>query len=236
MDDDAIRAMKRRARIMSRTSSSTHQQLLDQFAREAGYAHWGACLESRENAPEKGYVLQTPRPAPGGWRSDMLERATGARTSPLDEMLTGTVGRVASAVAGNSYLPSAAAAVVASLLAAWLMCRCGPDPSYGAIDVLLMVSAALLAVPLHRMSYLSPDRKGLRVIRRSIVTSCVISTTFMFIFVMPDVLGAPGGVSGFMLLGPVGSIAAWAILLLPMLIGTYAGRRSSKRRSRGMPR
>lgn len=227
MDEDRIARLKRAARIASRTSGLSHQQELDRIARDEGHAHWSALLRSEGTAPHdrSGTSVTAAATMPRTWASDMLESATGARATRLDEILIGWAGRPVCSLTGVRPVPTGIASAVLAVTAGLILCRCGSYPEYNAGDAIMMPLVIVVALLLHRICWLNPDSAMLRIVRRLVVNSAIVTMLVVTSSLAPAAFGALRYMPPNVMLMPVGAVMTWSIPLIPMLIGTYAGRR-----------
>ena len=226
MHDDRITRLRRMARLASRSSDLSLQQELDRIARDEGHPHWGALLRaedgpSRKIGQDHGSVAAMPRT----WASDVLDAATGARTTRIDGIMVRVVGRPVCALVGTGLVPTAAAAAFLAALAATIMFRCGGAAGQTFADVILTPPLVVAALALHRISWFSPDSALLRIVRRLVVGSLVASFLASTVLLTPAAFGALHHMPRELLLAPIVTILFWSIPLVPMLLGTHAGRR-----------
>jgi len=227
VDEERIRGLKRNARLASRGSGLSHQQELDRIAREEGHAHWSALLRAEGSTPKERSATTEAvvASAPRTWASDMLDVATGARATRLDEGMIRWIGRPVRSLVGERPVPSMIASVLLAAIAAWILCRCGSHPEYDVVDAIMMPLTVVVACVLHRICWLNPDSAMLRIMRRFVVNCAIISMLVVTSSLAPAAFGALRYMPHHVVLMPLGTVMMWSIPLLPMLIGTYAGRR-----------
>lgn len=231
MDEASLKALKRRARLASRESGRSHQQELDRIARDEGHAHWGDLLQRAQASSARPRTTGGPAAAmPDDWASRLLDVATGARTTHLDEAMIRCIGRPVCSVVGHETAPTGIASAVLCLAAAWIAMRCGMHPEYDAIDAIVMPMAVIVSVLFHRIAWLNPDSAALRQARRCVRNGGGIIALVVAASLVPATTGALAYMQRSQLMAPLGIVSFWAIPLIPLLIGTHAGRRSGRRK------
>ena len=233
MDEMDIAALKRRAKLASRESGRSHQQELDTVAREEGHAHWGDLIRNAQ--------IPTPQNRAGGravaahvattddWASRLLDVATGARTTPLDEATIRWLGKPICSLVGHGAMPTAIASATLSLTAGWIVMRCGMHPEYDAIDAIFMPVVLIVSLLFHRVAWLNPDSAVLRQLRRSIRNAAAAITIVIIASIAPGATEAAAYMQRSQLLSPIGNVCFWLVPMIPLLVGTYAGRRTGRR-------
>lgn len=222
-----ISILKRRARLRSRETGISHQKSLDTIAIEEGHAHWGALVASVPRKHDEVVRTDPGRPTDRKrtWKTDLLDRASGAREPIMDEAMIRIVGGSIGGIVGHRRLHSLIAALVVNVAIALVSGRLSSNPEWNAGDVVNAFYAILIGVAAHAMAYSFPDSPGLRAFRRRTVTTWAFIFSIVASSTVLMLAGMDGAWDRVLAFVPVTLTLMFGMVMVPMLIGVHAGRR-----------